>query len=127
MASSYLSHGVLGIGTLATGLGVAALLQPESLLSNAFHFSLPSEPEARKFTRTLVQMMGIRQLAVGYLCLLLWGQENSTLTGYALFGGLGIVVFDGSASKAQIGGGEWNHWWMIPVFVGVSAGLLGFY
>jgi hypothetical protein len=127
MVNNYLSYGVLGIGSIATGLGVLALLKPEFLLSNVFHFPVSSEPRVRKFTRTLVRIMGIRQLAVGYICLLLWSQHNTKLTGYALFGGLGIVIFDGFASRAQIGGGEWNHWIMVPLFAGVSGGLLGWY
>lgn len=124
MVHSYFSYGALAVGLLPSVFGINALFRPESTL-RAVEFPVPAEPEARKLTRSLMRIYGIRNVAISYAMALIWSTGNEKLTGLSLVGGLAICITDGLVSRVQIGGGEWNHWSFAPVIGGIMAGLFG--
>jgi hypothetical protein len=105
--------------------GLNALIRPEAALRSV-EFPVPAQPESRKLTASLMRIYGIRNVAVSYLLTLIWSTGSEKLMGAGLVAGLAMCCTDGVISKAQIGGGEWNHWSFAPVIAGIQAGLFGY-
>lgn len=124
MPHPYFSHAALAVALLPGLFGLNALLRPEATLAGA-QIPVPPQPEPRKLARTLMRFFGVRNIAISYLLTLVWSSGNERLVGLSLFAGIWMSISDGLISRWQIGGGEWNHWFLIPFLVGSSAGLLG--
>lgn len=125
MPHPYFAYGTLAISLLPACFGVNAILWPEAALKTA-QFPVPTQPESRKLTASLMRIYGIRNLAVSFLMTLIWSTGNERLMGAGLSAGLVICIGDGFVSRSQIGGGEWNHWSIAPIIGGLQAGLLGY-
>ncbi|CAJ2504596.1 Uu.00g119900.m01.CDS01 [Anthostomella pinea] len=119
----YYRHGALAIGVIPVLLSVNAIFRPEAAL-NLAAFPVPAEPSARKLTRSLMRFYGTRNVAIGFMSLLVWHTGDDRLLGLSLLPGVFICVVDGIMSKLQIGGGEWNHWSLAPVIIGIAGKLL---
>lgn len=120
------SHGALAVGLLPAVFGLHALVKPEAVLKS-INFPVPTQPESRKLTASLMRIYGIRNVAISYLLTLIWTTGNQRLMATGLVAGLAMTITDGFVSISQIGGGEWNHWGFTPVIAAVQAGLLGYF
>ncbi|KFA54310.1 hypothetical protein S40293_04804 [Stachybotrys chartarum IBT 40293] len=124
MPHPYYSHAMLGISCFPAAFGLGHILFPEAMM-RAIDFPVPSDPDARALSRSLMAMLGAQDIGASYVLYLSWRTKDQRLMGLGLLTALGFALFDGTVSRALIGGGEWHHWSLAPVAAGVSAGLLG--
>lgn len=124
MSQQYFGYAGLGMSLLAGYFGIGAALQPEKLMKDLGIPVLPN-PEARKNGRTLMRFLGVKNMTVAYLLIVLWSTGDQKLLGLGMVGLTGMAFGDGLVSKIQLGGGEWNHWTMVPIVGGIAAGLMG--
>ncbi|KAH7317003.1 hypothetical protein B0I35DRAFT_434383 [Stachybotrys elegans] len=126
MAHPWLTHGALVLPLITGVIGIRLLQDPAATLA-AVQFPVPAEPGARKLAGSLARFHGTRNIAACYLLLLNWYRGDETQMGLGLLALAWMSGMDGVISIWQIGGGQWNHWTLLPVVIGVSAGLLGFF
>lgn len=124
MSQQYFGYAGLGMSLLAGYFGIGAALQPEKLMKDLGIPVLP-HPEARKNGRTLMRFLGVKNMTVAYLLIVMWSTGDQKLLGLGMVGLTGMAFGDGLVSKIQLGGGEWNHWTMVPIVGGIAAGLMG--
>lgn len=122
----YFASATLFAGLLPTLLGINAILRPASALS-LFDFPTPSQPEGQRLARSLMQIYGSRNVAVGLTTLAIWSSGDRHLLGLVMFALTQIAIVDGFVSRAQIGRGQWNHWVFAILGAGLGAGVLGLF
>ncbi|CAF3476135.1 hypothetical protein FGSG_01756 [Fusarium graminearum PH-1] len=126
MSHPILFNGSLGLGLFLSSLGLNASFRPNSHLK-ALEFPIPKDPEAKKFSRALMRIWGIRNISVGLLIALIWSTGDETLMAKALSLTIALPVTDGFVSRILIGGGETQHWVFPPLLAVISAGLFGWF
>lgn len=133
MASSFLSptstllpNTAMLINLFPIGVGSFALLRPGPFIEQTFEQPLPSDPKTRKIALSLARLFGIRAVFMGCAALGAWYAEERKLLGYLVLLGVGVGTVDGLAQRSVTGSGtEWRHLWLVPILVGVGAGLVG--
>ncbi|KAJ4128206.1 hypothetical protein NW768_008492 [Fusarium equiseti] len=98
-------------------IGLNLLIRPEATLQQ-MKFTIPSEPEARKLTRGLARIYGIRNVVVTILFTRLSFTKDAGMVNLAYVGALAMCLTDGIVAKSVIGHGEWMHWVFAPVCLG---------
>ncbi|KAK5171456.1 uncharacterized protein LTR77_004601 [Saxophila tyrrhenica] len=132
---AYYAHAAAVFALAPLTIGVLATLNPKLGLS-LLNFPLPGPTASPKDQATiygLIRFFGIRDVVIGASSLCVWffgGAREGERKGCRALGGMmlmgvALVGVDGLASREVIGGGEWNHWALAPVGVGLGAGLMG--
>ncbi|CZS77209.1 unnamed protein product [Fusarium graminearum] len=103
MSHPILFNGSLGLGLFLSSLGLNASFRPNAHLK-ALEFPIPKDPEAKKFSRALMRIWGIRNISVGLLIALIWSTGDETLMAKALSLTIALPVTDGFVSRILIGG-----------------------
>ncbi|KAJ4017885.1 hypothetical protein NW752_001791 [Fusarium irregulare] len=98
-------------------IGLNLLIRPEATLQQ-MNFTIPAEPQARKLTRGLARIYGIRNVVVTVLFTRLSLTKDPGMVNLAYTGALAMCLTDGIVAKSVIGHGEWMHWVFAPVCVG---------
>ncbi|CEF73941.1 unnamed protein product [Fusarium graminearum] len=108
MSHPILFNGSLGLGLFLSSLGLNASFRPNSHLK-ALEFPIPKDPEAKKFSRALMRIWGIRNISVGLLIALIWSTGDETLMAKALSLTIALPVTDGFVSRILIGGVQYRQ------------------
>ncbi|RFN53393.1 hypothetical protein FIE12Z_2218 [Fusarium flagelliforme] len=101
-------------------IGLNLLIRPEATLEQ-IKFTIPSEPQARKLTRGLARIYGIRNVVITFLFTNLCLTKDPGMVNLGYMGALAMCLTDGYVAKSVIGHGEWSHWVFAPVCVGAIA------
>ena len=125
MPHPYFSHGATAITLLPGLLGINILLNPGGMMK-AVEFPVPADAPNRALSFSLMRMFGIRNISVSVLVMLIRSTGDEKLLGLSLVPLASMALLDGLMSKSLIGHGQWNHWALVPVLGGLSAGLLGY-
>ncbi|CEJ89326.1 hypothetical protein VHEMI05175 [[Torrubiella] hemipterigena] len=124
MVSSYIMNGALVAGLVPGFIGINGLIRPDFVL-NKVSFPIPTEPEAKKLIHTLTRLFAIRNISVSFLIATVWTTGNPRLLGTAMGGALFVCVSDGFVSRSWVKGRETQHWGVVPIIIGLMAGLFG--
>ena len=126
----YFANTAAGVGGMVGAIGVTALLSPDTALTKIFEFPNVRGIQDRKTVSGLLQIFGIRDLALGLSVLAAWyhGCRHGDNTGYKTLGsilllGCLVSITDGLVSRKVIGKGEWRHWGFVPVLAGLGLAL----
>ena len=117
-----------GIATLLATAGVAIslkfILNPSSAIEY-FELAAPNTKLEQNTAHALVTLYAVRNLYMaGAIYAALYYDHRALLGSMLVL--CGVVAFlDGIVAKRYAGHGEWNHWRMIPVFVGVGSVAMG--
>lgn len=123
MLHPYFSYGALVISIVPGLFGLSALIQPEATLK-LIEFPQAATPQDKRLTASVMRIYGTRNIAISYLLALIWSTNGPEVMALGLFVGLWMATADGLISKRLTGGGQWNHWQLLPWIGGVFAGLL---
>jgi hypothetical protein len=107
-------------------LGINGLLKPRAFIATV-DFPAPTTPEAEKLADALTRLFAARNVVVGSICCAIWYRGDRKLLGAAMIIESFSALVDGLVSLDLIGGGGWYHFPIIPVFIGIGAGLLGWF
>jgi hypothetical protein len=111
------------IGAIWVGFGVFDLLDPAQGLT-FFEFPLPLLPNEAAQTKSLVNVIGVRDIFIGFAIFATAYLSNRTALGWILIGA-SLEAFADGVVCFQHGKGEWNHWGYAPMLTVVGALLLG--
>lgn len=100
--------------------GLNAILRPTSALSMLGFVAPPEQAQTQKLCRSLLQMYGVRQVAMGLTGLTLWSFAEHRLMGAILFANMPIAIVDGWVVRRQTGGGEWGTLGICARFFGIG-------
>jgi energy-converting hydrogenase Eha subunit A len=126
MPHPYFSHGATAFALIPGLIGINILLNPGGMMK-AVQFPVPADAPNRTLSFTLMRMFGIRNVAVSTMAMLIRSTGDERLFGFSLILLASLAFFDGAMSKLLIGHSEWNHWVVVPILGGLSAGLLGYF
>ena len=128
----YLGYAAATIATIPTAIGIFSLAQPASTLEQ-LKFPPPKQDHALVYG--LMRIIAARNIAIGLSVIGIWYHtcRNAGSSGGAGFKALGTAMLglgiftavDGWVTKGLLGEGEWAHWGLVPVNVGIGVGLLG--
>ena len=112
------------LGAAPLGIGISGLLRPSAVLASV-NFPAPTTPEAQKLANALTRLFAARNIVISLICLAVWHRGDRKLLGWAMV----IVSFyplvDTLVSLDLIEGGLWYHLPVVPIALGLGAGLLG--
>jgi uncharacterized membrane protein len=111
------------IGAIWIGFGVFDLIDPEQGLT-FFEFKPPMIPAERAMVNSLVNVIGIRDIFIGFAIHATAFFGNRTALGWILLGSSVEAFLDGVVCYSH-GKGEWNHWGYAPMLTIVGLLLLG--
>jgi hypothetical protein len=124
--SPYLINTAGVIGHLLVLGGSGSILSPRSVIG-AFGLDTPSTPEAQKLVDLLVPLYGFREVSLGLSMVAVWRYGSVRTLGWTTLSVVVTALGDGWIARKQRKGLEWVHWGLIPVALGVGAGLLGYF
>lgn len=93
----------------------------------AFGLDTPSTPEAQKMVDLLVPLYGFREVSLGLSMIAVWRYGNIRTLGWTAMAVVVTALGDGWIARKQRKGKEWGHWGLIPIALGLGAGLLGYF
>lgn len=112
------------VGAVPLFIGINGLLRPSALLASV-GFPAPTTLEAQKLADALTRIYAARNTVIGLICSAIWYRGERKLLGWVMI----IISFsplvDALVSLDLMGGGMWNHLPIVPIAVGLGAGLLG--
>jgi len=102
-------------------MGIFSLINPDAVLAKAFQYPPPDNAarKAHDIAVNLTRLFGVRNLFMGGAALGAWVKGDRGLLGYFCLLAAGVASVD-----AVVQGGGLKHWWLVPVLVGVGAGLM---
>ncbi|KAI4823183.1 hypothetical protein E4T44_10125 [Aureobasidium sp. EXF-8845] len=124
--SPYLINTAGVIGHLLVLGGSGSILSPRSVIG-AFGLDTPSTPEAQRLVDLLVPLYGFREVSLGLSMVAVWRYGSVRTLGWTTLSVVVTALGDGWIARKQRKGLEWVHWGLIPVALGVGAGLLGYF
>jgi hypothetical protein len=124
--SPYLINTAGVIGHLLVLGGSGSILSPRSVVG-AFGLETPSTPEGQKLVDLLVPLYGFREVSLGLSMVAVWRYGSVRTLGWTTLSVVVTALGDGWIARKQRKGMEWVHWGLIPVALGVGAGLLGYF
>jgi hypothetical protein len=124
--SPYLTNTAGVIGHLLVLGGSGSILSPRSVIG-AFGLDTPSTPEEQKLVDLLVPLYGFREVSLGLSMVAVWRYGSVRTLGWTTLSVVVTALGDGWIARKQRKGMEWVHWGLIPVALGVGAGLLGYF
>lgn len=123
-ASPYLVNSAGVLGHLLVVGGSAAIFSPRSVIG-AFGLDSPSTPESQKLIDLLIPLYGFREVSLGLSMVAVWRYGNIKTLGWTTMAVAITALGDGWIARKQRKGVEWVHWGLMPIAVGLGAGLLG--
>ena len=111
------------IGAIWVGFGLYDLISPEEGLT-FFEFKPPIIPAERAMVNSLVNVIGVRDIFVGFAIHVTAYLGNRTALGWIVLASSAEAFADGVVCYAN-GKGEWNHWGYAPMLTIVGLLLLG--
>lgn len=124
--SPYLVNSAGVLGHLLIAGGFAAIISPRSVIG-AFGLTTPSTPDSQRLIDVLVPLYGFRELSMGISTVAVWRYGNIRTLGWTTMAVVATALGDGWVARKQRKGVEWVHWGLTPLFVGLGAGLLGYF
>lgn len=112
------------VGAIPFFIGISGLLKPSDLLASA-GFPAPTTLEAQKIADAITRLYAVRNTVIGLISSAIWYRGDRKLLGWAMIIMSISPVVDALISLDLIGGGMWNHLPIVPITVGLGAGLLG--
>jgi len=123
--SPYLVNTAGVIGHLLILGGSGAIFSPRSVIG-AFGLDTPSTPEAQKLVDLLIPLYGFREVSLGLSMVAVWRYGNVKTLGLTTLAVVATALGDGWIARKQRKGMVWVHWGLVPVALGLGAGLLGY-
>ena len=122
--SPYLSFAALAFGAFPTIVGLQLLIYPLSGLS-LLGYAIPSDPSTRVLSASLLRYYGARDLTLGMITLAVWKSGDRRTLGFTMALGTTLAIMDGFINQADVSGGAWKHWVLVPVGGLITVGTLG--
>lgn len=122
--SRFLPNLACGIAAIPICLGLSGLIRGRAFLS-LVDFPTGSTPEAQRLADALTRIYAARNVVIGSIGIAIWYRGDRKLLGTTIIIMSFSAIVDGFVSLDLIGGGGWNHFPIVPLAVGVGAGLLG--
>ncbi|CAD0091546.1 unnamed protein product [Aureobasidium vineae] len=115
-------------GVFQLALGLTGVFQPRVMLQEVWGFKPSTKPgEEQLLIESLMQLYGVRNIALGLMILAVRTLADSRTLGWVLMTDILVAIGDGFVQKRCTGGGEWKHWSFVPVGVGMGMLLLGYF
>ena len=112
------------IGVVPFAFGVIALLKP---LSMAPGMALKiTTPEGRKIAEDMYKVYAARNITLGSVLLTAVYFGNRQVMGVGMLGAALMAFIDGAVTGSNKKGGEWQHWPLVPVGLGLAARCFGY-
>ncbi|KAL7422638.1 hypothetical protein Q5752_001929 [Cryptotrichosporon argae] len=137
--SPYLSYAGIAGGLFCLGIAANAVVFPSPALSalgltsppslrsasSAVHPAAQSTGSDAAFVRDLAHLYAARDAALGVVILAASYYKDVRTLGWTMLAGAGVAAVDGWVNGRRVKGGEWKHWAIAPVGLGLGAALLG--
>lgn len=111
------------ISAIWIGFGLYDLISPEDGLT-FFEFKPPISPAERAMVNSLIHVIGVRDIFVGFAIHTTAYFGNRTALGWILLASSAEAIADGVVCYTH-GKGEWNHWGYAPMLTIVGLLALG--
>lgn len=121
LRSDVLANLGLGLALLPGALGVGMLLQPQRAVEQ-FGLAPATAAEGATF-RGFLTMHAVRDVVTSLLLAGLRYRDDRRLLGLGLLTCCLMAGVDGLVSRQLTGGGEWQHWGILPFLVAVGGSL----
>ncbi|RDW80333.1 hypothetical protein BP5796_05031 [Coleophoma crateriformis] len=113
-----------GVGAIPLLIGINGLLRPRALFASA-DFPTPTTPESQRLADAMMRLTAARNIVIGLTSSAIWYRGDRKLLGWAMMILSVFPAIDGAVSLDLIGGGLRHHLPVVPVALGLGAGLLG--
>jgi hypothetical protein len=115
-------------GVFQLTLGLTAVFQPRVMLQEVWGFKPASTPgQDQLLVECLMQLYGLRNIALGLMIMTVRALADSKTLGWVLMSDMLVALGDGFVQKKCTGGGQWKHWGVLPIGVGMGMLLLGYF
>jgi hypothetical protein len=111
------------IGMIWIGFGAYDVVKPEEGLM-FFEFKPPIVPAERAMVNSLINVIGIRDIFIGFAIHATAFFGNRKALGWIVLASSAEAFLDGAVCYSH-GKGEWNHWGYAPMLTIVGLLLLG--
>ncbi|ETN39693.1 uncharacterized protein HMPREF1541_05919 [Cyphellophora europaea CBS 101466] len=113
------------VGMIWIGFGIFDLINPVEGLT-FFEFKPPVLPAEQAMVNSLIYVIGIRDIFIGFAIHATAYFGNRTTLAWIMLAASAEAFLDGAVCYAN-GKGEWNHWGYAPMLTVVGLLLLGLF
>lgn len=112
------------LGTVSLGIGITVIFNPASAIG-VFQLPVPKTQADQNVVKAFVTVYAVRDVFMAVsVCASVWYDERRIM-GLMLIATGAMAFADGIIARTYAGKGEWSHWAVTPVLVGVGCVALG--
>ena len=111
-------------------LGLNAIYNPVfafTFFEGKYPTGASADPQTRQIIDTLMRVYGVRNVFMGFATLVVTHYRLSKVIGLLTIATGGVALADGAICYSVNGVGQWNHWPLAPIALGLGGVFLGWF